>query len=128
MLEAASVIGRRFRLDVLAETVGLTGESVLGVVGEAQLARLVRDSGIGACEFSHPLMAEACYASAGLPRRIRLHRDVGEALERLRGRGLTIPSAELAHHFANAAAAGVADKAVQYAAAAGRDSMDILAY
>jgi hypothetical protein len=32
-------------------------------------------SGIGAWEFSHSLIAEACYTSSGLPRRIRLHRD-----------------------------------------------------
>ena len=85
MLEAASVIGRRFRLDVLAETLGLPDETLLDSVGDAHRAGLVRESGIGAYEFSHPLMAEACYASAGLPRRTRLHRDVGEALERLRG-------------------------------------------
>jgi hypothetical protein len=48
-------------------------------------------------------------------------------LERLRDRGLAIPSAELAHHFANAAAAGVSAKAVHYAAAAGREGMDQLA-
>ena len=73
-------------------------------------------------------MAEACYSSTGLPHRVRLHRDVGEAMERLRDRGIAIPSAELAHHFANAAAAGVAAKAVEYAAAAGRESMDQLGY
>lgn len=128
MMEAASVIGRRFRLDVLGETLGVERVSVLELVDEAHLAGLVRDSGIGSCEFSHPLMAEACYVGTGLPRRVRLHRDVGEALERLRDRGLPIPASELAHHYANAAAAGVPAKAMQYAIAAGRESMEQLGY
>jgi tetratricopeptide (TPR) repeat protein len=127
-LQVASVIGRRFRLDVLAETLGTSTESTLALLGEAYTARLVHESGIGAWEFAHPLIAEACYDGAGLPRRIRLHRDVGEALERLRSRGIAISSAELAHHFANAAAAGVPEKAVQYAAAAGRETMETLGY
>ena len=128
MLLAASVIGRRFRVDVLVEALGADAEAVLGLVDEARLAGLVRTAGIGSWEFSHPLMAEACYSSTGLPHRVRLHRDVGEALERLRDRSIAIPSADLAHQFANAAAAGVPAKAVQYAAAAARESMDQLAY
>lgn len=127
-LQAASVIGRRFRLDVLAETLGTAADAVLEVLDEEAAGGLVRGGGIGAHEFTHPLLAEACYASADLPHRVRLHRDVGEAMERLRARGIAIPAVELAHHFANAAAAGVAPKAVEYAAAAGRESMDQLGY
>ena len=128
VLEAASVVGRRFRLDVLAETLGTDADAILRTLGEAQHAGLVRDGGIGSSEFSHPLMAEACLTNVDLPRRIRLHRDVGEALERLRDRGLSFPSSDLAHHFAAAASAGVASKAAQYAADSGRDSMARLAY
>lgn len=127
-LQAASVIGRRFRLDVLAETIGSTPDAVLEPLEEGAAGGIVRGAGIGAHEFIHPLLAEACYASADLPRRVRLHRDVGEAMERLRARGIAIPAVELAHHFANAAAAGAASKAVGYAAAAGRESMDQLGY
>jgi tetratricopeptide (TPR) repeat protein len=128
VLEAGSVIGRRFRLDVLAETLGSDPDDVLTALGEAHHAGLVRDGGIGASEFVHPLMAEACSTSVDLPRRIRLHRDVGEALERLRARGLDLPSSELAHHFAAAAAAGVADRAAHYAAESGRENMERLGY
>ncbi len=127
-LHAASVIGRRFRLDALAEALGRDVQSLLDVVDEARLAGLVRESGIGACEFSHPLIVEACQATIPFPRRVRLHRDVGEALERLRDRGLAVPAAELAHQFASAASAGVPEKAVTHAAAAGRESMVQLAY
>ncbi len=127
-LQTASVIGRRFRLDTLAETTSTTMDALLELLEEGAAAGIVRGAGIGAHEFTHPLLAEACYASAGLPQRVRLHRDVGEAMERLRARGIAIAAVELAHHFANAAAAGVATKAVEYAAAAGRESMDQLGY
>ena len=128
MLRTASVIGRRFRVDVLVEALGDNPDAVLGLIDEAHLTGLVRTAGIGSWEFAHPLMAEACYSSTGLPQRVRLHRDVGEALERLRDGGIVVRSADLAHHFANAAAAGVPAKAAQYAAAAARESMEQLAY
>lgn len=128
MLLTASVIGRRFRLDVLNETLGSDPASALTLVDEARRAGLVRESGIGAYEFAHPLMAEACYAAAGLPYQVRLHRDVGEALERMNDRGLNVPAAEVAHHYASAAAGGVPAKAVHYATAAGHESMASLAY
>jgi tetratricopeptide (TPR) repeat protein len=128
VLEAASLIGRRFRLDLLAEALGSEPDATLVALAEAHDAGLVREGGIGAYEFSHPLMAEACASSADLPRRIRLHRDIGEAMERLGERGLELPTAELAHHFAAAAAGGVPAKAVRYAAAAGREAMERLGY
>lgn len=127
-LHAASVIGRRFRLDILAETLGSDADELLDLLGEAEEAGLVRGPGIGGFEFTHPLVAEACYDAGGLPRRVRLHRDVAEAMERLRDRGVPIPAVEIAHHFANAAAAGVAVKAAEFAALAGREDMAQLAY
>ena len=128
VLEAASMLGRRFRLDVLAETLGSDVDAVLAALGDAQRAGLVRDGGLGVSEFAHPLMVEACATSIDLPRRIRLHRDVGEALERLRDRGLDLPSSALAHHFAAAAAGGVAAKAARYAAESGRENLEQLGY
>jgi tetratricopeptide (TPR) repeat protein len=127
-LQTASVIGRRFRLDILAETTSTNIDALLELLQEGAAGGIVRGAGIGAYEFTHPLLAEACYASTSLPHRIRLHRDVGEATERLRASGIAIAAVELAHHFAHAAAAGVATKAVEYAAAAGRESMDQLGY
>jgi tetratricopeptide (TPR) repeat protein len=128
VLEAASVIGRRFRLDILGEALAREPEELLDLIGEADAAGLVRGTGIGGFEFAHPLVAEACYQGGGLPRRVRLHRDVAEAMERLRARGIAVPAVEIAHHFAQAAAAGVAAKAAGYAAIAGRDDMERLAY
>lgn len=128
LLQVASVIGRRFRLDALSETTDLDIAAVLSRLDEAERERLVRPAGIGACEFTHPLVAEACYLSADFARRVRLHRDAAEALERLKGRGLEIAPSEIAYHYANAAPAGVADKAVQHAELSGRAAMSQLAY
>jgi tetratricopeptide (TPR) repeat protein len=128
VLQSASVIGRRFRVDVLAETMHTDAEHLLDPIGEAVAVGLLRAGGIGVFEFSHPLVAEACYEAGGFPRRVRLHRDVAEAMERLRTRGVVIPAVEIAHHFANASPAGVAAKAAEYAALAGREDMAQLAY
>ena len=128
VLEAASVIGRRFRVDFLAEALATDVDELLDLLGEAGTEGLVRAAGLGGFEFSHPLVAESCYQRVGLPRRIRLHRDVAEAMERMRSRGIAVAATEIAHHFSHAAAAGVADKAAEYAALAGRDDMEQLAY
>src|SRR5207247_11391098 len=68
------------------------------------------------------------YNSVGLARRVRLHRDAGEALERLGERGVSVPAAELAHHFANAASGGAPEKAALYAETAAAEARSDLAY
>jgi len=125
---AAAVIGRQFRVDVVAEMLSTAVDDVLDALGEAQEHHLVREAGIGRWAFVHPLVAEAAYTSVGLARRVRLHRDAGEALERFGDRGVAVPAAELAHHFAHAASGGAADKAAQYAERAAAEAMTDLAY
>lgn len=128
MLHAAGVIGRRFRVDVLAEVLASDPADLFGLIDEAEQAGLVRAGTVGEFEFSHPLIAEAAYHSGGLPRRVRMHRDVAETLERLRRRGLRIAAVEIAHHYSRAAAAGAAVKAAEFATLAGEEDMTQLAY
>jgi tetratricopeptide (TPR) repeat protein len=58
---------------------------------------------------------------------VRLHRRVGEAIEQLAGTKPAAPLADLAYHFAQAAPAGAADKAIDYATRAGDRAADALA-
>jgi hypothetical protein len=68
------------------------------------------------------------YEELTTTRRVRLHRRVGEAIERLaRGRS-DPPLADLAYHFVQAASADVADKAIDYATRAGDRAADALAH
>jgi predicted ATPase len=53
-LQTASVIGRRFRLDILAETTGTTIDELLELLEEGAVGGIVRGAGIGAHQFTRP--------------------------------------------------------------------------
>jgi hypothetical protein len=91
-------------------------------------ARVVRESGPGRCTFGHALMHRAAYEELGLARRVRLHQQVGQALEDRRKRGLLVDPAELARQFLLAASGGSAAKALTYAREAADRAMAVLAY
>src|SRR5262249_60410155 len=78
--------------------------------------------------FSHPLIQETLTGQLLASRRMRLHRQVGEALEQLYAANLEPHLAELAHHFVQAAPGGDVEKAVSYAVRAAERSRALLAY
>ena len=126
-LRTAAVIGREFSLDLVAEVSELPEDTVLVHIEEAIGAlRLVEEvSGSpGDMTFAHVLVRSTLLDELSTTRRVRLHRRVGEALERRPNAS----AGELAHHFAEAAAAGVADKAVRYACQAADEAMERVAY
>ncbi|MBE2319603.1 protein kinase [Solirubrobacter sp. CPCC 204708] len=91
-LTVAAVIGHDFRLDVL-ETLA---EHALEAVEEASAQGLVRDGeAVDHFRFAHALVRETLAGDMSNARRTRLHRSIGEALERTPG----ITAAELARHF-----------------------------
>ena len=128
LLGVASAVGQEFRIDVIGEVLMLAPVEVLELLDDAERARLVRPSIVGRWCFTHPLVRETAYGDLGLARRVRLHQDIGIALEALRARGVVVTAAELAHHFVCAVAAGNAPKAIEHAEAAGREAMAMLAY
>jgi pentatricopeptide repeat protein len=129
MLTLGSVIGRDFTVEALQRITDRDAENILDDLREAVAARLigdVRDSP-GRLRFSHSLIRETLYEDLMLADRVRLHRAVGEALESMY-EDLESHVAELAHHFFEAAPAGDMDKAVEYAIAAGKRAVALLAY
>ena len=84
----------------------------------ARLVGELPDRG-GRLRFAHMLIRDAVYEELPATRRLRLHREIGEALEALYAGNLEPHLAELAHHYLLAGAAG-AERAIRYAAAAGR--------
>jgi predicted ATPase len=78
--------------------------------------------------FAHALMRETLYTGLPQSARVRLHRQVGEALERLTAATPDPPLAELAYHFVQAAVGGGADRAVDYARRAAEQALAISAY
>jgi AAA ATPase domain len=130
VLSAAAVVGREFDLSLVGPACRLPTERLLAGLSEAVALDVVTegDGGAGRYRFSHALIREVLYERLPIPARMDLHRRVGEAIERQYGSGLASHVAELAHHFAEAAAAGEAARALAYARQAGDRAMDLHAY
>jgi class 3 adenylate cyclase/tRNA A-37 threonylcarbamoyl transferase component Bud32 len=138
VLSAASVVGREFGVDVLDPVVcgevtdqfpekvhDLSRERLLEVLDEAVAARVIHPAGVGRYSFSHALVREALYEELSVPRRVRLHRRVGETLEGLHAPDGERPLDELAHHFLESQEL---DKAVDYSIAAAGRATSMMAY
>ena len=130
LLSVASVLGGAFRLDALAQVSGLTLDALLETIEDAVTAGAVIDvpGSIGRMRFSHTLLRDALYEDLATARRKHLHREVGEALERLYADDPDPQLAELAHHFCAAIPGGDVDKAIDYARRAGERAATLLAY
>ncbi len=126
LLEIAAVLGADVGLDVLAAAADIPPREVAAHLDEAARARLVVPAEPGRYAFSHGLVRDTLRAGLPLARRAELHHRIGAALEDLDPDAV----AELAHHFAEAAAGGAdtAGKAVDYSRRAGRLALDALAY
>ena len=100
----AAVIGHAFDFAVLEQAWGRGEEATLEALDELLRRRLVRE-GSGSSgldyEFDHHLVREVIYQGLHYRRRWRLHRLVGEAMERLYA-GRPGVAGELAHHFERA--------------------------
>ncbi len=127
-LEAASVIGREFRLATLAKAVP-EEQRLIELLDQAVAAGLIVEvsGAIGRFRFTHNLIRETLYAGLATVRRVRLHRAVAEAIEAIYG---DAPEhlAELAHHFAQASPGGDVEKALDYAVKSGHEAMRVFAY
>jgi hypothetical protein len=129
VLQAGAVVGREFRLTTVERVVMRESEFVISSVDEASAAGLVTEvpAAVGRFRFTHGLIRDVLYGELTTAERIRMHRAVGEALEQLHGDAREHLT-ELAHHFAQAAPGGDAEKALDYAAGAGNEAMRVLAY
>jgi DNA-binding winged helix-turn-helix (wHTH) protein/tetratricopeptide (TPR) repeat protein len=130
LLSIASVIGREFDATLLEAIADMPGNELLDAIEEATRAQLVNESRevSGRFEFMHALIRETLYNELSSPRRVRLHRRVADAIERLTQNISNPPLAELAYHFSQAASAGDVDRAVDYATQAGDHAADGLAH
>lgn len=125
-LRVASVAGRDFDADLIERLVDLQEEEFLTSLEEALAAGVLLESTgePGRYSFSHALVREALYEGMSAPRRARLHRRVGEALEASGERSLSA----LALHFTRAAGLQDAEKAISYAVQAAEQATQGLAH
>lgn len=122
-LRVAAVAGVTFSF-LLLERVLDEGAAVLDALDEAVAARLLIELQHGEYAFAHALVCETIYEQIGAARRMRLHGQLGTALEALDDEAVEA----LAHHFAQAAPDGHGAKAAAYALAAGRSATARLGY
>ncbi|MDP9180708.1 MAG: protein kinase [Chloroflexota bacterium] len=133
VLTIGSVIGREFDLKTVekvlsqAEEGRMTGDRLIEVLEEAVAARVITEvpGRIDWYSFAHALIRETLYEELSTTRRVRLHRQIGEALEELDAEG-NLP--QLAYHFAEAAPGGDVEKAVDYAERAAERATSQVAY
>lgn len=125
-LRVAAVIGRDFDASLLEQLVALDEEQFLAALEEALAAGVLLESTSdpGGYSFSHALIREALYEGMSAPRRARIHRRVGEALEAAGDAS----ARALAHHFTRAATPVDAEKAITYASRAGEEAARALAH
>ncbi|MFF8635291.1 BTAD domain-containing putative transcriptional regulator [Streptomyces pilosus] len=126
LLRAAAVAGAEADAELLAAVTGLPVGDVLDHLEPAVATGLLVEPPAGPdYRFGHALVRETLYIGLRRSDRARLHLRVGETLEPL------LPPAEaatLARHFAAAARAGGAHRAVAHASAAARHATAQQAY
>ena len=128
MLTLAAVIGRQFGFDTLLAVTGAEEAALLDRVEEAlraQLIREVRAAGEDVYEFAQPMLRQVLHDAIPRRRRRILHRQVGEALERLYGRRRDAYLEALAVHFGEAEDA---EKILRYAQLAATKAAAVFAY
>jgi DNA-binding CsgD family transcriptional regulator len=130
LLREAAVLGSDFSHDQLAECSGKTAEELLDLMDEALATGLLTElPGHGAAyTFSHALTRHTLLEELSRARRQRLHRQVGQALERLYRPNPTAHMSELAYHFYEAAPLGEEENAIKYAKHAAEAATRALAY
>ena len=132
VLGIAAVIGRDFRLDVLQHVADLSEEELFNALEEAQAAAVIEErsaAGTGVSfRFAHALFKQTLYEETFAPRRIRMHQQVGRALEKAEAGRLEERAAELTDHFAQSTEHEDLEKALSYGEMAAERAMSVFAY
>ena len=125
LADVAAVLGAEASHAELAAASEFEAEALIVAIDELRTADVLterrRDDDI-VYDFSHPLLQETLYSEIGLARTRSLHGTIAETLERLYGERAMAHAGRLAFHYSRTDARRLADKAVRYLRAAGRDA------
>ncbi len=123
-LEAASVVGRRFELDLMDRILGLGGGGAAqDIVDDLKGSELVfADERDGYYQFKHAVVRAAVYDSLLKPRQAELHERVADAIVEARGESIGEAADTVADHYGHTPRA---EKAVRYMALAGEQSLAV---
>jgi hypothetical protein len=127
VMSVAAIVGRRFRVDLVAQASDISADRFLCALEEAQACGLVSEAADHPAwlDFSHALVRETLESELSPERRRRLHQRIAELLETEDRDGHV---AELAQHFYAAATPADYEGAVHYACAAAEQATSKLAF
>ena len=132
VLSVAAVIGREFPLQVLQNVAGVAEEELYSALEEASGVGVVEErSSVGGAlgfRFAHAFFRQTLYEETFAPRRIRLHQQVGRALEEVYSARPDEHAAELTDHFAQSTEREDLEKALRYGEMAAERAMSVYAY
>ena len=119
VLTIAAVMGRDFDIGVLAVLEG-NEDAPLDALDEAVRARLVEETGVDEYRFTHALVRTTLYEELSATRRRRLHRQVADAIEKLRPNDVRA----LAYHCTQGGPdGGDVSRALRYTLAAAEEAL-----
>jgi tetratricopeptide (TPR) repeat protein len=121
LLQAASVIGRKFEAHLVAAVTG-DRRNLPTALTDMEALDLVRPLGGGEYEFKHVLVRDALYQSLLSEPRAELHLEIAEEIERRSGNRLTEVAESLAHHYCRTDRAA---KAFAYLSMAGTKCLSV---
>ena len=127
LLDAASVLGERIDLQLLADVSGRIACEV-GTVLDQAVARgvLVSAPDVAGLSFAHALVRDAVYDDLGPARRMALHERAACALER--SERAAASAGQIAGHWQRSGAPGQAAHCARWAREAARSATALLAY
>jgi tetratricopeptide (TPR) repeat protein/KaiC/GvpD/RAD55 family RecA-like ATPase len=118
VLDAASVIGEKFDVELLSTVLGLDSLEVLETLNVIAHSTSLVSVEENFYRFDHARSRETLYEELSLPLKRGYHARIAEKLEDVKGEEL--PLSDLAYHYAQS---GNKEKAIKYAIEAGKDAL-----
>ncbi len=131
VLAVAAVIGRDFDLAPLQVVAGASEDALMEALEEAVRVGVLESRsrpGVMRFRFTHAFFRQTLYEEIFAMRRVRLHQQVGRALEQAYGQHADEHAAELAEHFSQSTEVADAEKALAYSERAARRAAAVYAY
>ena len=118
VLDAASVVGEKFDVELLSTVLGLDSLEVLETLNVIAHSTSLVSVEENFYRFDHARSRETLYEELSLPLKRGYHARIAEKLEGVKGEEL--PLSDLAYHYAQS---GNKEKAIKYAIEAGKDAL-----
>jgi len=127
MLGRACALTGAFSWDELQAICNDSEDELLDALEEALAAQLLEERGKLSYGFTHGLIRATLYDELSSPRRVRLHRQIAEALEVLHADSIDDHLGELAAHYM-ASTGHTEHKAIEYSIRAARKAAEMVAW